>query len=71
MRQASDYALGDEAKDYCRYCAHPDGSMQNYEEKLESMTAFLARSSGFSDEAARSAARTAMASLPAWAGRET
>ncbi len=30
MTKSTDFPLGDESKDYCVYCARPDGSMQSY-----------------------------------------
>ena len=69
MQTAADYAQGDIRNDYCCHCARPDGSMQSYDEKLASMTAFLVRTSGIAESAARDAARTAMAVLPAWSKR--
>lgn len=68
MAKAADHALGDESKDYCLYCARPDGSMQSYDEKLDSMTEFIVRTQGFDAEVARSSARAMMAQLPAWKG---
>ena len=67
MKEAKDFAMGDTEKEYCVYCARPDGSMQSYEEKLDSMTAFIVKTQGLEDSAARGAARAMMAKLPAWA----
>lgn len=50
MTKPEDYPSGDESKDYCRYCARPDGSMQSYDEKLKSMTAFLMRTQGWTKQ---------------------
>ena len=61
-----DYAMGDEGKDYCVHCARPDGSMQSYEEKLNSMSKFIIKAQGLDKVAARKAARNMMARLPAW-----
>lgn len=66
MEKPEDFARGDTGKDYCVHCARPDGSMQNYEEKLESLTAFIVRTQGFDPNAARQAAVGMMAKLPAW-----
>ena len=66
MREAADFAQGDVTKDYCVYCARPDGSMQSYEEKLEGMSAFLVRTQGLDAQAATETARAMMAKLPAW-----
>lgn len=69
MDTPADHALGDESKEYCRYCARPDGSMQSYDEKLESMTGFIVRTQGLDAAVARSTARAMMAELPAWKNR--
>lgn len=72
MTKSTDYPLGDESKEYCVYCARPDGSMQSYPEKLQGMTEFIIRTQGFDAQAARKAAASALAKLPAWkaAGQE-
>lgn len=66
MQEAADYPLQDETKDYCKYCARPDGSMQSYPEKVEGTTEFLIRTQGLDAQAARSAAIRMLAKLPAW-----
>ncbi|WP_455382639.1 zinc ribbon domain-containing protein [Salinispira pacifica] len=68
MEKAEDFAGGNLSKDYCRYCARPDGSMQSYPEKLESMSEFVIRTQGLSSEAARAAAAAMLKDLPAWRG---
>jgi hypothetical protein len=68
MQQKSDYAMGDETKDYCRFCARPDGTMQSYEEKAEGMADFIVRTQGLDRETAKKAAVRMMAGLPAWKG---
>ncbi len=66
MEKPADFAKGDERKDYCVYCAKPDGSMKTYEEALEGMTNFMVSTQGIDPQAARAAAKDAMAKLPAW-----
>ncbi len=66
MIKASDYPLEDESKDYCRFCARPDGTMQSYPEKVEGMTEFLIRTQGLDQEAAKQMAIRNLAKLPAW-----
>lgn len=66
MRVKSDFALEDESKDYCKFCARPDGTMQSYEEKLDNLTGFIIKTQGLEKEVARNAARAMMAKLPAW-----
>lgn len=66
LRQKEDYPLGDESKAYCKHCAHEDGSMQTYEEKLESMSNFIIRTQGINKEIAKATAAEHLAKLPAW-----
>lgn len=66
MNKKEDYAMGDENKDYCIYCMRPDGSMQSYEEKLESTADFIVKTQGIDKEAARLSAKDIMSKLPAW-----
>ena len=66
MNKASDFALGDESKDYCVHCARPDGSMQSFEEKKESMINFIVKTQGLARESAEGAALSMMKKLPVW-----
>ena len=66
MKVKKDFAMGDEKKDYCIYCARPDGTMQSYEEKLESMTGFIIKTQGLDRNVAVIAAKGMLAKLPAW-----
>jgi hypothetical protein len=68
MVKKEEFAMGDMSKDYCAFCARPDGSMQSYEEKLEGMTKFIIKTQGFDAKVARNAALEMMAKLPAWQG---
>ena len=68
MRKASDFAMNDESRDYCVHCAKPDGSMQNFEEKKESLVNFIITTQGLAREAAEGAALSMMKKLPAWKG---
>ena len=69
MTKPADFPLNDESKDYCIYCARPDGSMQSYEEKLEGMTDFMVRTQGLDRDAAHQMAERSLAKLPAWKDR--
>jgi len=69
MGKSEDHAAGDLDKDYCLHCARPDGSMQSYEEKVESMAGFIVKTQGLDREAARAKAKEIMAELPAWKGK--
>ena len=66
MKTKADFALEDEGKDYCIHCERPDGTMQSYEEKLQSMTGFIVKTQGLDENVARSAAKGMLAKLPAW-----
>jgi hypothetical protein len=69
MVKPEEFAMGDVTKEYCVHCARPDGSMQSYEEKLTSLTAFIMKTQGFEESAAKASAKDMMAGLPAWRGR--
>lgn len=66
MEKPADFAMGDTNKDYCVHCARQDGTMQSYEEKLDSLANFIVKTQGLDKQAARDAARGMMAQLPAW-----
>ncbi len=66
LRKAEDYPLGDRSRDYCVHCARPDGSLKSYQEALAGMSAFIVRTQGLTEAAAREAARGLMAGMPAW-----
>jgi len=66
MESPAEHAGADPDKDYCLYCARPDGSMQSYEERLESMTSFIMKSEGRNEESARQKAANWLAKQPAW-----
>ncbi len=66
MKEASEFAMGDVDKDYCVHCSRPDGTMQSYEEKLASLSAFIIRTQGLDSEVARNTAIHMMSKLPAW-----
>ena len=66
MKTKEDFAMGDENKDYCVYCARPDGTMQSYEEKLDSMTKFIVKTQGFDEKVAQNAAKGMLSKLPIW-----
>lgn len=66
MKSKEDFAMGDESKDYCKFCARPDGTMQSYEEKLDGLAGFIVKTQGLDESAAKNAAKGMMAKLPAW-----
>ena len=66
MKKPEDFAMNDESKDYCVYCARPDGTMQSFEEKKKNMTDFIIKTQGIDKGAAESAALSMMKKLPVW-----
>jgi len=68
MGKPSDFAMGDEGKDYCIHCANPDGTMQSFDEKRKNLTNFIIKTQGLAWEAAEGAALSMMKKLPLWEG---
>ncbi len=66
MKDASDHAMGDIEKEYCKYCMRSDGTMQSYEEKLESLANLMIKTQGFDKEVALNKAKVMLSHLPAW-----
>lgn len=66
MQKIAEFAMGDPTKTFCVHCARPDGSMQSFEEKRESMAGFIIKTQGFDRTAALQAAENMMRKLPAW-----
>ncbi|MBP2661382.1 MAG: putative zinc ribbon domain containing protein [Firmicutes bacterium] len=66
MKNIEDFAMEDSEKEYCRYCSRSDGTMQSYEEKLNSLTNFIVKTQGLEVKSASVAAKSMMAKLPAW-----
>ncbi len=66
MTDPKDFPQEDQSKEYCVYCARPDGSMQSFEEKLDGTTEFIIRTQGFDPKVARQSARDMLIKQPAW-----
>lgn len=66
IKKPEDFAMGDDSKDYCVHCTRPGGTMQSYQEKLDSMSQFIVKTQGLDETAVRNAANSMMAKLPAW-----
>ncbi len=66
MKNAEDYPLKDESKDYCIHCSRADGTMQSFEEKKKSMSEFIMKTQGLDSVVAHKAAEELMRKLPAW-----
>ena len=71
MKTLEDFAMGNQEKEYCIHCCRPDGTMQSYDEKLNSLTNFIVKTQGLDTKAANSAAKSMMAKLPAWQTEST
>ncbi len=69
MKDISEFVMNDTSKDYCVYCARPDGSMQSFEEKRESLKNFIIRTQGLDKNVALKMAENMMEKLPAWKGK--
>jgi hypothetical protein len=66
MKNITEFAMNDSSKDYCVHCSRPDGSMQSFEEKRNSLTNFIIRTQGFDKNVALKTAEGMMKKLPAW-----
>jgi len=66
MEKESDFAMGEIKKDYCVYCARPDGSMQSFDEKKQSMINFTIKTQGLEKGVAEKAVENMMSKLPVW-----
>jgi hypothetical protein len=66
LRVPEDHAAADPARDYCRHCARPDGSMKSYDEVLTGMTQFFVRTQGLDAAVAEGMAKQNMSAQPAW-----
>jgi len=70
FRSIEDHAMSDPAKDYCRHCARPDGTLKSYDEALTGMSGFFQHTQGVDPAVARKMAAETMAHQPAWRGRQ-
>ncbi|WP_392562203.1 zinc ribbon domain-containing protein [Orbus sturtevantii] len=66
MTQIADYPLYDISKNYCKYCAHADGSMKNFEEKLDCLTKHYINFHKMDHIIAKQTAYVVLKKLPAW-----
>ena len=66
MNNPEDFAMQNPEKDYCKYCSRSDGTMQSYEEKLNSMAHFISETKGLSIQQSKIVAKSEMSKLPAW-----
>lgn len=68
MKEASDFAMSDTTKDYCIHCARPDGELQSFEEKRDSLSDFIMKTQSLDKQTALLSAETVMKDFPAWKG---
>ena len=66
MNKKNDFAMGDESKDYCVYCAKEDGSMKSFDEAVEWMAEYMSESEKIDKNFARKKVLEYMKSMPAW-----
>ena len=66
MNKKEDFAMGDESKDYCVYCAKEDGSMKSFDEAVEGMAEYMSESEKIDKNFARKKVLEYMKSMPAW-----
>lgn len=66
MNKKNDFAMGDESKDYCVYCAKEDGSMKSFDEAVEGMAEYMSESEKIDKNFARKKVLEYMKSMPAW-----
>ena len=69
LEKPEDYPLQDTGKDYCVYCANPDGSLKSYEKALEDATAYYAKEHGLDAAEAKKAMQKYLDTMPAWKDR--
>lgn len=66
MNKKNDFAMGDESKDYCVYCAKEDGSMKSFDEAVDGMAEYMSESEKIDKNFARKKVLEYMKSMPAW-----
>lgn len=66
MNKKNDFAMGDESKDYCVYCAKEDGSMKSFDEAVEGMAEYMSESEKIDKNFARKKVLEYMKSMLAW-----
>lgn len=69
MEKPEDFALGNPASVYCRYCTDERGALLPYEQVLALNAKMYVESQGIAPDAARRLAEAMLADMPAWKGR--
>lgn len=66
MTAIADYPLHDLSKNYCKHCAHSDGSMKTFDEKWQEATLKYSNNHNVDYLVAKETAYTILKKLPAW-----
>lgn len=66
MTRIADYPLYDISKSYCKNCAHSDGNMLSFEEKLAAVTDSYIQNYKMDHHLAKQTAYVILKKLPAW-----
>lgn len=66
MEKNDDFALGNPASPYCKYCADAQGKLLPYEEILTANADYFKTSQGLTTQAALKMATDLLKSQPAW-----
>ncbi|QYN44446.1 AraC family transcriptional regulator [Gilliamella sp. ESL0441] len=66
MTCIADYPLHDLSKNYCKYCAHENGSMKSFDEKWQEVTLRYAKNHNVDYPIAKQTAYVILKKLPAW-----
>lgn len=66
MTSIGDYPLHDISKNYCKHCAHKNGSMKTFDEKWQELTLHYVNHHNIDYVIAKETACTILKKLPAW-----
>ena len=66
LEKLEDFALGNRASAYCKYCVDPKGTLLPYDTILKANVSYYKESQGITDNAALKMAQDLLKSMPAW-----
>lgn len=66
LENNDDFALGDTASSYCKYCVDPKGQLLAYETILTNNANYYKESQGITAQAATKMAKDLLKTMPAW-----
>ncbi len=66
LSRPEDYPNSDTSKNYCRWCARPDGSLRPFNEIFEMTWRFVQKTQGLPEPIAKQAAWGFLCEQPAW-----